>query len=128
MTGTDSISDGVGERDVLSSSSTLDEDLFVLGDASTTYYLDSGASSTQSFARITDFDILGALADQIQLEGSASNYRLNTVTVIGQSGVGIYRREGTSSPGDDDLIGLIQGSGVNTSSLNLNNGNQFVYV
>lgn len=128
LTGTDFVARGVGERDLLTSGSTLDRDLFVLGESNRVYYLDSGASSTPSFARISDFDLFGSLRDQIQLEGTDTDYRLEAVTVSGFSGVGIFKREGTVDTFDDDLIGLVQGNGVNTNSLDLNNSNQFVYV
>ena len=127
--------------DVLTSNNQVDRDLFVLGRTSghnKVFYLDSGIapnSGNASYARITDFDIIdspGELAtqvDRIQLWGVASDYRLAMTTVNGQTGVGIYKTEGSvSNLLDDDLIGLVQGNGVNLNTLNLTDNTQFVYV
>ena len=127
--------------DVLTSNNQVDQDLFVLGETSgfnQVYYLDSGIapnSGNASYARITDFDIIdspGELAsevDRIQLWGVASDYRLGMTTVNGQTGVGIYKTEGSvSNLLDDDLIGLVQGNGVDLNTLNLTDNTQFVYV
>ena len=132
----------LGGIDVLTSNSLRDRDLFVLGGNldyhHNVFYLDSGIapnSGNASYARITDFDIIdspGELAtqvDRIQLSGVASDYRLAMTTVNGQTGVGIYKTEGSvSNLLDDDLIGLVQGNGVNLNTLNLTDNNQFVYV
>ena len=127
-----------GEIDILTSNSPVDRDLFVLGGLgnSNAYYLDSGTapnSGNASYVRITDFDLKNSpkesLFDQIQLWGVASDYRLGMTTVNGQTGVGIYKIEGSvSNLLDDDLIGLVQGNGVNLNTLNLTDNNQFVYV
>ena len=135
-----------GDIDVLTSNNQVgqdlvDQDLFVLGRTSgynNVHYLDSGIapnSGNASYARITDFDIInspGELAsevDRIQLWGAASDYRLGMTTVNGQTGVGIYKTEGSvSNLLDDDLIGLVQGNGVDLNTLNLTDNTQFVYV
>ena len=130
-----------GDIDVLTSNNQVDRDLFLLGRTSVNnkvYYLDSGIapnSGNASYARITDFDIIdspGELAsevDRIQLWGVASDYRLGMTTVNGQTGVGIYKTEGSvSNLLDDDLIGLVQGNGVDLNTLNLTDNTQFVYV
>ena len=132
------VSTDPGEIDVLTSNSQNDRDLFVLGGLgnSNAYYLDSGTapnSGNASYARITDFDLKNSpkesLFDRIQLWGVASDYRLGMTTVNSQTGVGIYKTEGSvSSLLDDDLIGLVQGRGVNLNTLNLTDNNQFVYV
>ena len=127
--------------DVLTSNNQVDRDLFVLGRTSghnKVFYLDSGIapnSGNATYARITDFDIIdspGELAtqvDRIQLSGAANDYRLAMTTVNGQTGVGIYKKEGSvSNLLDDDLIGLVQGNGVNLNTLNLTDNTQFVYV
>ena len=50
-------------------------------------------------------------------------------TVNSQKGVGIFKKEGSvSNLLDDDLIGLVQGKGVDLNTLNLTDNNQFVYV
>ena len=138
--GTYGVSTDLGEIDVLTSNSLLDRDLFVLGgqlgNRNNAYYLDSGTdpnSGNASYARITDFDLKNSpkesLFDRIKLSGVASDYRLGMTTVNSQKGVGIYKIEGSvSSLLDDDLIGLVQGRGVNLNTLNLTDNNQFVYV
>ena len=130
-----------GAIDDLTSNNQVDRDLFILGKKSknsNVFYLDSGIapnSGNASYARITDFDIIdspGELAtqvDRIQLWGVASDYRLGRTTVNRNTGVGIFKKEGSvSNLLDDDLIGLVQGSGVNIRTLSLTDNNQFVYV
>ena len=130
--------------DYLTSNSHNDEDLFVLGAATVlgestfnkVYYLDSGIepnSGNASYAIITDFDRLDVLGemyiDRIQLWGVASDYRLGMTTVNGETGVGIYKTEGSvSNLLDDDLIGIVQGKNVDVNTLSLTDSYQFVYV
>ena len=118
INGTSYAAEGNGERDVLTSGSLNDQDLFVLGDRSggvgRVFYNNAGDSD---LAIIRDFDrynFVGDLADRIQLMGSAAAYSITSE----QGGAGI--RFG------GDLIGLVEG--VSAANLNLNNSNQFTYV
>lgn len=89
-------------------------DLFVLGDERNKYYLGGGQ---QDYALITDF----WSGDRIQLNGSASDYVLNTAPVELASGTGIFLANDPT-----ELIGIIQGSTLQTTSLSDSTIFQFV--
>lgn len=122
LNGTSYAAGGTGERDILTSSSYGDQDIFVLGERQRgighAFYNDMG---NVDYAVLRDFDIKDSLldiADKIQLLGSASSYSISNVAVNGIAGAGI-RFVG-------DLIGIVEG--VNASRLNLLNSDQFTYV
>ncbi len=121
-----SADDVLGERDILTSGSFNDSDLFVLGDGSSTrnyvYYRNEG---NLDYALITDFDIYnftGDVSDRIQLAGSSQDYQVTNVNIHGNSGAGIFWSA------TNDLIAIVQGSGVSASNLDLSDSNQFNYV
>jgi Ca2+-binding RTX toxin-like protein len=150
LSGAGNGSNGVSTIDTLTGG--FSNDIFILGLQNQTFY-DDGVNNGSSYgnadyAQITDF----TLGDKIQLTGSAANYTLvNNVNIGGlnlglfflggQTGIGLYRNNNGgatgsgvySSPlagsigGNDDLIGLIQGSAAN-STLNLGNSASFSYV
>jgi len=102
---------GNGEIDIMTGS--FGADVFVIGDENQAYYDDQGVGD---YTLITDFD---STQDFIQLQGSASNYQLGSVSANLPSGIGIFRQ--TSTP--NDLIAIVQG----TANLNLN-ADYFSYV
>ena len=102
---------GFGEIDILTSG--FGADVFVLGDENQAYYNDLGIGD---YALITDFDFS---LDVIELQGSASNYQLGTVSPSLPSGIGIFLQ----TPAQNELIAIVQGA----ASLNLN-ADYFSYV
>ncbi|MEO0489800.1 MAG: hypothetical protein AAFZ49_09615, partial [Cyanobacteria bacterium J06659_2] len=91
--------------------STLDSDLFVLGEAGIVFY-NEAKGEPASYANITDFDNVG-LHDQIQLMGSSNNYNL-----IDFDAHTLLRYQG-------NLIAILENVEANTLDLN---SNRFVYV
>lgn len=91
-------------------------DRFILG-GGTTFYNDgnNASSGTDGYALITDFN---TTEDEIQLEGSADQYRLGASPIAGAGGTAIYLDGMT-----DELIGVVQG----VTNLNLT-ANYFAYV
>jgi hypothetical protein len=115
---------GRGSRDELTG--LAGDDLFVLGDASGTYY-DDGLSAnrgTTDMAIIRDF----ASGDRIQLWGANSMYSLVSALNAGASGVRIDLKPINSLvPGAlPEAIGFVRGATL--ASLNLSNPLQFHYV
>lgn len=115
---------GRGSRDELTG--LAGDDIFVLGDASGTYY-DDGLSAnrgTTDMAIIRDF----ASGDRIQLWGANSMYSLVSALNTGTSGVRIDLKPINSMvPGAlPEAIGFVRGATL--ASLNLSNSLQFHYV
>ena len=115
---------GRGSRDELTG--LAGDDIFVLGDASGTYY-DDGLSAnrgTTDMAIIRDF----ASGDRIQLWGANSMYSLVSALNTGTSGVRIDLKPINSMvPGAlPEAIGFVRGATL--ASLNLFNPLQFHYV
>jgi hypothetical protein len=115
---------GRGSRDELTG--LAGDDIFVLGDASGTYY-DDGLSAnrgTTDMAIIRDF----ASGDRIQLWGANSMYSLVSALNAGASGVRIDLKPINSMvPGAlPEAIGFVRGATL--ASLNLSNPLQFHYV
>jgi predicted extracellular nuclease len=115
---------GRGSRDELTG--LAGDDIFVLGDASGTYY-DDGLSAnrgTTDMAIIRDF----ASGDRIQLWGANSMYSLVSALNAGASGVRIDLKPINSLvPGAlPEAIGFVRGATL--ASLNLSNSLQFHYV
>lgn len=78
-------------------------DRFVLGDAKTSYFDQAGYND---FAFVYDFN---PNQDTIQLRGSASDYETLTVPLLGSA---IFEKKaGSSSIFEDDLVGIVFGSG-----------------
>jgi len=128
---------GDGQIDVLTSGSLFDQDTFVLGTGGIFGSILYDSVGNADFARITDFDLIDFIGepanevDRIQLRGAVADYRLaNGVVAGGFLGVGIFDRNSTINPFDDDLIGLVQGvtTGGAFGQLNLTNATQFVFV
>lgn len=94
---------GRNERDVLVGGD--DADIFMLGDRTQIYYRDGRANTigTDDFAIIQDFR--RADGDKIQLRGRASDYRISSVSLGGESARGIFVRES----GQDELIAVVDG-------------------
>ncbi len=138
----------LGETDILTGGA--DNDLFVLGNASSALYNDGNTekSSRTNYARITDF----TNGDRIQLKGKVSDYVLRSDdSASGFSGVGLYLNDGTAGVGFiedgqsaanrfgipqasrqgwdtyDEFIGLIQVQ-PGTAPLSLSNLSQFTFV
>ncbi|WP_254564047.1 SBBP repeat-containing protein [Oscillatoria sp. HE19RPO] len=107
---------GVGEVDRLIGD--RGRDTFVLGDATRTYYNSGVDAETglNDYAAIADFAIG---EDQIQLHGSAADYRLAASPEEMFPGMAIYRKEGDH----EDLIAIVQ----DVSDLNLQE-NYFSFV
>lgn len=107
LIGTDT-SAGINEIDVLTGGSVGDR--FVLGVQGTGYY-DATASGAglADYAQITDF----ASNDIIQLAGSSSSYYIGSSPISGVNGSAIYLEAGAT----DELIGIVQGLSLTTSSL-----------
>ena len=115
---------GRGSRDELTG--LAGDDVFVLGDASGTYY-DDGLSAnrgTTDMAIIRDF----ASGDRIQLWGANSMYSLVSALNAGTSGVRIDLKPINSMvPGAlPEAIGFVRGATL--ASLNLANPLQFLYL
>jgi len=115
---------GRGSRDELTGQAG--DDIFVLGDASGTYY-DDGLSAnrgTNDMAIIRDF----ASGDMIQLWGANSMYSLVSALNAGTSGVRIDLNPINSMvPGAlPETIGFVRGATL--ASLNLANPLQFLYL
>jgi hypothetical protein len=112
---------GRGSRDELTG--LAGDDLFVLGDASGTYY-DDGLSAnrgTTDMAIIRDFMI----GDRIQLWGDSSRYTFVSALYNGIKGTRIDLLPPISGS-LPEAIGFVQG--VTLASLNLTNTNQFSYA
>ncbi len=117
LTGADaSVVTGDGDIDVLTSSSTLDQDVFVLGNGTNIFYDGAGLD----YAHITDFDRFGSLHDTIRLTGSSSDYTLNNGVIGGVNGALIGKNNGSG-----EIIAVLEGIDANTISLN---SNLFDYV
>jgi hypothetical protein len=115
---------GRGSRDELTGQAG--DDIFVLGDASGTYY-DDGLSANRGstdMAIIRDF----ASGDRIQLWGANSIYSLVSALNAGTSGVRIDLKPINSMvPGAlPEAIGFVRGATL--ASLSLSNPTQFLYV
>ncbi|MFM7427468.1 MAG: hypothetical protein ACKO7W_21115 [Elainella sp.] len=97
------------------------QDLFVLGDATQTFYNDG-----QSGLGLTDYAILldfNLKQDTIQLQGSASDYVLAALPAeLGLRGTGIYRTVGSQTLGERELVGVALG----VTLTDLNSGFKFV--
>ena len=108
---------GLNERDILKGG--LGADTFVLGDRNQVYYNDGRSNTTgiADYAMIRDFR--RGEGDKIQLNGTASNYRIGSAPRGGKNARGIFLR----TPGDDELIAIVQGD----TGLNLN-GQSFNFV
>ncbi len=93
-------------------------DLFILGKSITVFYNDgnNASSGTDDYALIKDFN---TTEDKIQLEGSASQYRLGASPIAGAGGTAIYLETGKT----DELISVVQ----EATQLNLT-ANYFAYV
>ncbi|NEP63537.1 MAG: calcium-binding protein, partial [Symploca sp. SIO2G7] len=122
LNGTSFLAGGSGEIDSLISGDMGDQDIFVLGErqgiVGKVFYSDFGDSD---YAVIEDFDLssfAGDIVDTIQLLGSAADYSISNVTIDGILSAGISF--------SNDLIGVVKG--VNASSLNLNDSQQFTFV
>ncbi|MBD2302710.1 Calx-beta domain-containing protein [Nostoc sp. FACHB-190] len=105
---------GIGERDNLSGGTGSDR--FILGDSANIYYDDRNISTNGSndLATITDFN---PNEDKVQLQGSASNYRLE----VSGSNTNLFVDKAGSEP--DELIAIFQ----NVTGLNLTSS-AFEYV
>ena len=81
------------------------------------------------YALIQDFELSKSSrrssipGDHIQLNGKASDYTLAATPVGILNGVGIY-----TSDAKHDLVGIVQGQGVNLSNLSLTNTSEFTFV
>ena len=115
---------GRGSRDELTG--RAGNDIFVLGDASGTYYDDGQPANrgTTDMAIIQDF----ASGDKIQLWGESSMYSLASALNTGISGIRIDLNPiSPSVPGAlPEAIGFIRGATL--ASLNLSNPLQFLYL
>jgi beta propeller repeat protein len=98
---TDAIQPGMGEIDQFRGNA--DADLFVLGDALTSYYNDGNNTNAgvSDYGWIKDF-VVGE--DVIQLSGSASNYFLAASPAKLPKGTAIFLETGTT----DELIGIVR--------------------
>ncbi len=126
---------GRSEIDVLTGGSG--NDLFILGNASGTFYNDGNyvlsSKADKDRALITDF----SNGDKIQLKGKASDYILRThdhLSGFTGAGVGLYLNDGRGIgantrgwDGSDELIASIQVQ-AGTSALSLSNLSQFIFV
>jgi len=108
---------GRNEKDTLTGGSGNDQ--FVLGAATGAFYNDGIASNAgvADYALITDF----ASGDSLVLKGSAASYYIAAQTVLG-SGVGLYLETGAT----DELIAIIQNSGMTSTTANTVNTASFV--
>lgn len=97
------------QRDILTGGGG--KDYFQLGDIVTSFYIGDG---NKGYARITDFK----RGDRIVLTGSKDDYSKKTISINGDSGIGIYQEE--------DLVALIQGKG--TQSIAFGNSNQVLFI
>lgn len=104
---------GQGEMDVLVGGDGAD--IFILGDRSKVYYVDSDVNSggEEDYALIKDFNL--SQGDIIRLSGEISDYTISGVT----GGVGIY----STQFGVDEMIAVVETD--NISELN-NSAFQFV--
>jgi Ca2+-binding RTX toxin-like protein len=115
---TDAIQPGMGEIDQFRGNA--DADLFVLGDALTSYYNDGNNtnSGVSDYGLMKDF-VVGE--DVIQLSGSASNYFLAASPAKLPKGTAIFLETGTT----DELIGIVRN--VSLAQLDLTSSS-FSYV
>lgn len=97
------------------------QDRFILGDWRTSYYADKQNAGYNSFAFIYDFN---PTQDIIQLRGSASDYQLVQVPLLGWAI--LEKKSGNSSVFKDDLVGIIFNPPGNYN-INLN-ASYFKYV
>ncbi|WP_242057682.1 Calx-beta domain-containing protein [Nostoc sp. FACHB-87] len=109
-----SLNPGIGQRDNLSGGAGSDR--IILGDSANIYYDDRNTSTNggNDYATITDFN---PNEDKVQLQGSASNYRLE----VSGSNTNLYIDKAGSEP--DELIAIFQ----NVTGLNLTSS-AFEYV
>jgi len=105
-------SSGLGRNEIDTLTGDAGVDQFVLGAASGAFYNDGSASSSGNtdYALITDFT---GGTDTLVLTGSAANYSIGAHTVAGVTGDGLFLETGTT----DELIAIIQGTGVNTANV-----------
>jgi Ca2+-binding RTX toxin-like protein len=117
LQGADITTLGRSQIDTLTGGSGNDE--FVLGASTGAFYNDGSASNAGAadYALITDF----ASGDSLVLQGSAANYYIAAQTVLG-SGVGLYLETGAT----DELIAIIQNSGMTSTTANTVNTASFV--
>jgi Ca2+-binding RTX toxin-like protein len=120
------ITPGKGEIDTIKGGAG--RDTFVLGMAGDTkvgvtgskYYV---GEKDLDYALIQDFELgrsgrrSSTPGDTIQLYGKAADYVLGAAPTGTPQGVGIFTKD------TNDLIGIVQGSGVSLSSLNLSGNN-----
>ncbi|MCX6972881.1 MAG: calcium-binding protein, partial [Verrucomicrobia bacterium] len=108
---------GRSEIDTLTGGAGNDQ--FVLGAATGAFYNDGVATNAgvADYALITDF----ASGDSLVLKGSAASYYIAAQTVLG-SGVGLYLETGAT----DELIAIIQNSGMTSTTANTVNTASFV--
>ncbi len=103
LLGTDATARGAGELDILLGGSG--NDTFVIGDAISAYYTQTGA--TQDFALIQDF----ALGDKIRLHGNASQYVLSYDSVENSTALGYLGNGGF------DLVAVFSAQDLSAMSL-----------
>ncbi|MBV6625177.1 MAG: cadherin-like domain-containing protein, partial [Rivularia sp. (in: Bacteria)] len=109
-----SLTPGIGERDELSGGTG--NDLFILGDSINIYYddLDTSTNGDNDYATITDFN---PSEDKAQLQGTASNYRLE----IDGTDTNLYIEKPGNEP--DELIAVFE----NVTNLDLES-DAFIFV
>jgi predicted outer membrane repeat protein len=102
--GGDDVLNGGSEFDILTGG--VGKDRYILGTAASYAYR---AAGNQDYALINDFN---STQDTIQLNGGAADYRLNTVSLRGITGVGIFSQ--------GDLVALLKGAAIDQISLTAN--------
>lgn len=120
LVGAQSGSPKPGLREIDSLTGADGSDLFILGDATSAYYLSGSmrGGGRGDYALLRHFD---PTEDRLQLKGNASLYSASVLTIGGQQGLAIYY-DSLGTGAKSELISIIQPDSTHTlADLNVSN-------